>query len=127
MWAIRRFCSINDFCFEFPHIKHVITRKIMLLDSYILKKIFLHVRIKSTSNCFFFFCKTHYINCILEELGLNSASGIQLIALFPRRKFVNIICQFCIFSIFQTTEINFNYLTYFGCLILIKILANKYI
>lgn len=126
MWAIRRFCSINDFCSEFPHIKHVITRKIMLLDSYIKKK--------NLSTCthqidikLFFFCKTHYINCILEELGLNSASGIQLIAIFPRRKFVNIICQFCIFSIFQTTEINFNYLTYFGCLILIKILANKYI
>lgn len=126
MWAIRRFCSINDFCSEFPHIKHVITRKIMLLDSYIKKKKSFYVY-ASNRHQIVFFCKTHYINCILEELGLNSASGIQLIAIFPRRKFVNIICQFCIFSIFQTTEINFNYLSYFGCLILIKILANKYI
>lgn len=44
---------------------------------------------------------------------------------FPVRWFCNIICQFWIFSIFKTTKIGLNYLTYIGYLNFIKIIANK--
>lgn len=60
-------------------------------------------------NSIFLVCKVHYINCILEEIGFNYASGNITYthkALFPKKKFIKIICQFRIFSTFKTTIIN---------------------
>lgn len=46
---------------------------------------------------------------------------IMLIARFLMRKFIKIICQFEIFSIFPSTKMSLNYLTYIEYLNFIKI------